>query len=263
MRTIVFGTSVDFCFKFLVSNYPVIGGPIPAKKHAPITSAASGGFTDELAKLAQDIEKEKAEIAKMEGKEKDKSKEERSANPSLVKGFQGLPNSISSILFGSEQKKPEPESTLSKMSDADLLAMAQESLVQEEAAPPPKQQQQPKQQEQQPQQHQGGWSGWQDQQQPPRHQQPPPPGPWMQPVQPQWHARPPPPGQYQPPGGDWESSRGRGFPRGHMGRGGGGGGWGGRGNRGFNNRGGPGFRPRGVGGQPAGGDGDGTPTYDE
>ena len=100
------------------------GGPIPAKKHAaPITSAASGGFTDELAKLAQDIEKEKAEIAKMEGKEKERPKGGE-GNPSLVKGFQGLPNSISSILFGSasetEKKQQQPTSTLSKMSDGRL-----------------------------------------------------------------------------------------------------------------------------------------------
>ena len=73
-----------------------------------------------MAKLAQDIEKEKAEIAQMEGgKEKEKEKD---ANQ-LVKGFQGLPNSISSILFGSkeqsEQQKQQqqPTSTLSKMSD--------------------------------------------------------------------------------------------------------------------------------------------------
>ena len=101
------------------------GGPIPAKKHAaPITSAASGGFTDELAKLAQDIEKEKAEIAKMEGKEKERPKGGGEGNPSLVKGFQGLPNSISSILFGSasetEKKQQQPTSTLSKMSDGRL-----------------------------------------------------------------------------------------------------------------------------------------------
>ena len=70
-------------------NCLVAGGPIPAKKHAPITSA-SGGFTDELAKLAQDIEKEKAEIAKMEGKEGGSSKGggEKEKKDSLVKGFQ-------------------------------------------------------------------------------------------------------------------------------------------------------------------------------
>ena len=38
---------------YILAKYPRTGGPIPTKKHAPITSAASGGFTDELAKLAQ------------------------------------------------------------------------------------------------------------------------------------------------------------------------------------------------------------------
>ena len=59
----------------------------------------------------------------MEGKDKGKGGKEESggSNPSLVKGFQGLPNSISSILFGSasesEKKQQQPKSTLSKMSD--------------------------------------------------------------------------------------------------------------------------------------------------
>ena len=62
----------------------------------------------------------------MEGKEKESPKGKGGeGNPSLVKGFQGLPNSISSILFGSaaetEKKQQQPTSTLSKMSDGELM----------------------------------------------------------------------------------------------------------------------------------------------
>ena len=67
----------------------------------------------------------------MEGRGDNKDNKEKGKgegggkNPSLVKGFQGLPNSISSILFGagaseSEQKKQQPKSTLSKMSDGTI-----------------------------------------------------------------------------------------------------------------------------------------------
>ncbi len=100
-------------------------------------------FSDELAKLTQDIEKEKAEIANM-SKAMQSSQDEKEP----VKGFQGLPSTISSILFGGgsgasgsggrggrprsdprrqqQAGRQSPQSSvLSKMSDAELLAKVQ------------------------------------------------------------------------------------------------------------------------------------------
>ncbi len=128
------------------------------EKHKPITSS-SGGFTEELAKLTKEIEKQKAELASIKSKESEKATsgdgtsaaEGGPQGPGAVKGFQGLPNSIANILFGGEGSSSEAapgtsgsasgregnssKSSLSKMSDADLLAKAQE--MEGMTGPPP------------------------------------------------------------------------------------------------------------------------------
>ncbi len=125
--------------------------PPPAKKFAkdpgPITSTG-GGFTDQLAKLTQEIEQHKKDIATIGGKTSSASNEDYipglSDDPGLP-SYKGLPSTITSILFGGgpssgstsagkhdnrdPRKKPSAPaastaSTLGKMSDADLIAKA-------------------------------------------------------------------------------------------------------------------------------------------
>ena len=127
-------------------NNPQFSPPtdeLPTRSSETITSEDTGGFTEQLAKLAKEIEKQKAELASMSssgGQKKrdprvqtaDESQEDSSAiGPASVPGFQGLPSSISSILFGSSKNSNESQqasksNTLSSMSDADLLAKVQE-----------------------------------------------------------------------------------------------------------------------------------------
>ncbi len=132
----------------------------PAKKKKddpkPITSSG-GGFTEELAKLTKEIERQKAELASMgEALPDDLGKTDISSTsgpafstdlvssssaigPVAVKGFQGLPNQIANILFGNSSSNSagddgskvaneatRKQTSLSAMSDADLLAKAQE-----------------------------------------------------------------------------------------------------------------------------------------
>ena len=90
----------------------------------PITSSG-GGFTEQLAKLTKEIEEQKAEIQNL-----------RQAEPSSnIPGFQNLPTGIASILFGGDSAPPstQPKSSLSSMSDAELLAKA---AAQAPEAPP-------------------------------------------------------------------------------------------------------------------------------
>lgn len=104
--------------------------PIPGLdgKIAPITSGEGGGFTEQLAKLTKEIEKQKAEIASLASTEDATSAAK--AGPEAVKGFQGLPSGIASILFGntdnSNSEATKSSSGLSAMSDADILAKVQE-----------------------------------------------------------------------------------------------------------------------------------------
>eukprot|EP00095_Tigriopus_kingsejongensis_P011119 maker-scaffold645_size120276-snap-gene-0.30 protein:Tk11119 transcript:maker-scaffold645_size120276-snap-gene-0.30-mRNA-1 annotation:"death-inducer obliterator 1" len=125
----------------------------PPTAPQPITQGESGGFAEKLKKLAAQIAKEKAEIAAITGHghsgptliEADKRKPLiQSSGPAFAPdpttkaapGFQGLPSTISSILFGGnassetivsrDPRRKELSTTLSKMSDADLLAKAQE-----------------------------------------------------------------------------------------------------------------------------------------
>ncbi|XP_059087874.1 death-inducer obliterator 1-like [Tigriopus californicus] len=110
-------------------------------------------FAAKLKKLAAEIAREKAEIASLAGQgdptviQADKRKPliESSgpafgldASAKAAPGFQGLPSTISSILFGGganeshsnsrdpRKKEAPPSSTLSSMTDADLLAKVQE-----------------------------------------------------------------------------------------------------------------------------------------
>ncbi len=100
----------------------------------PLTSS-SGGFTEELAKLTKEIEKQKAELASIskDSPTSDDTGKKESAS------FQGLPNNIVNILFGESgpssssaeratatANQAKSKSSLSSMSDADLLAKVQE-----------------------------------------------------------------------------------------------------------------------------------------
>ena len=113
----------------------------------PLTST-SGGFTEQLAKLTKEVEQRKAELASIR-KEEDAPAKDQAAAASVdkaVKGFQGLPKGIASILFGGEgsssgsmSQQQNPKGSLSSMSDADLLAKAQEMEATETEAFQPQQ----------------------------------------------------------------------------------------------------------------------------
>lgn len=135
----------------------------PKKKKAKMESSEDAAFSPphspndvfaaKLKKLAAEIAREKAEIASLTGQgdptviQADKRKPLiESSGPAFgldpsakaAPGFQGLPSTISSILFGAStnegqsnsrdprKKEAPPSSTLSSMSDADLLAKVQE-----------------------------------------------------------------------------------------------------------------------------------------
>ena len=97
----------------------------------PITSTG-GGFTEQLAKLTKEIEKQKSEIATIKKSGKDDADDDRPS--SNIPGFQGLPTGIASILFGDgsggeagtskDPRNKDAQSSLGKMSDAELLAKA-------------------------------------------------------------------------------------------------------------------------------------------
>jgi hypothetical protein len=102
-------------------------------KIAPIISADTGGFTEQLAKLNKAIEEQKAEnerLSAMDSKTDAESAPKSSdIGPATVKGFQGLPSSIATLLFqagseqasaGDRQAAATAKKSLSAMSDADL-----------------------------------------------------------------------------------------------------------------------------------------------
>lgn len=177
----------------------------------------------QLAKLAQKIEKEKADIARMQQQQKSSGDTGSSSVPLpgingepayptpvfnssdffYYEGFQGLPNSISTILFGSGEgassssshssrdPRTAPSSSssstsLSKMTDADLIAKAQEMEAAVSGGGQQQQQQPPR----------GDQRGFYPQEQMYPNQQPPmPPFAGPPPQRPNWGQPPPgPPG---------------------------------------------------------------------